>query len=492
MKVLINKINQKIFYKALFIMVIVNVIAVYWIFLLIINTGKPFYNEIIMADFESSVEYIVGDDSTVEHKLDEFNHLYKALFCFGAIYNENGEIILSYIDDKYKKYVDEANYFNILDEYVTIYKYSRYTKVDAKALIEEDGYLKAIHEVNIDGNPEEVSIFIKTKDILDKKYYFVGAKELNDVEEAIGIFTTKFNYIMFVIIGIIIIVTYYTTRYFIKPLTMVENAISELACGNYDCRIKTDRIDEVGRLANGVDVLIDELSQVDKMRQDVFANISHELKTPLVLIRGYSEMLRDLPWENEKIINTNLDLIINESVRMSNMVNEILDYAQFSSGAITLNKKYILISTLIEQEYNIAKATARNYNIDINLHFDIYRATTVNCDYLRLSQVMRNLLNNAINHSYDGTTVLIKVAYENKKDIIVKVINEGEQIPEESRKHLFERYYRVQHQGGRREGTGIGLSIVKSIYEAHNYKYGVEFENACNIFYFIIPRDDVL
>lgn len=104
-------------------------------------------------------------------------------------------------------------------------------------------------------------------------------------------------------------------------------------------------------------------------------------------------------------------------------------------------------------------------------------------DVLKISQVLRNLLNNAINHTTDGQTIYIAITNEN--GLKVSVNNPGAPIPEEKKTQIWERYYSIQHHGTRRQGTGIGLSIVSTILEAHGYSYGVDYQNGFNCFWFL-------
>jgi signal transduction histidine kinase len=173
---------------------------------------------------------------------------------------------------------------------------------------------------------------------------------------------------------------------------------------------------------------------------------------------------------------------------MSEMVNDIMDYSQLQAGYMKLNKDWFNLYEIIESEVAYCENSAAGYGIRIML--DSPRTDIpVLVDALKISQVMRNLLYNAINHTKDGAAIVVTVS-ESDTDRKVSVINPGEPIPEEERASIWERYQRSQHQGGRRQGTGIGLSIVSAILKAHGTRYGVDCTNGETIFWFALPKTD--
>jgi signal transduction histidine kinase len=235
------------------------------------------------------------------------------------------------------------------------------------------------------------------------------------------------------------------------------------------------------------------LQKVDTLQKEIIANVSHELRAPLSLITGYTEMVRDITWKDETQKTENLNLILREANRLSLMVDDIMDYSQFHAGCTALHKTPTNLYEIITSEIDYSTKAAASYNIDIALSSFDGRATlpiTVNIDGLKMSQVLRNLLNNAINHTEDGGTIGIHIS-KNESTIKVSVTNHGDPIPREERAAIWERYHKVQHQAGRREGTGIGLAIVSTILKAHGFKYGVVSENGLNTFWFSIGGKNV-
>ena len=224
------------------------------------------------------------------------------------------------------------------------------------------------------------------------------------------------------------------------------------------------------------------LQRVDVLRKEVIANVSHELRSPLALIGGYAEMVRDITWRDDTQREENLNLIISEANRMSAMVSDILDYSQLRSGCLQLNRGTYDLCEIVENEVRRCAQSARENHVALSLDGP-GEALNVRVDALKISQVVRNLLNNAINHTRDGETITVSVGRD-RQGCLVRVVNPGAPIPEEGHTVIWERYQRSQHQAGQRQGTGIGLSIVKTILDAHGMTCGVDCRDGLTCFWF--------
>lgn len=277
-------------------------------------------------------------------------------------------------------------------------------------------------------------------------------------------------------------------RRFVKPILMIKRAVDRLAQGDYTATPGVCLKDEIGLLSQSVEALGRALQRVDVLRREVIANVSHELRSPLALIAGYAEMVRDVNWKDDVKRREDLDLIIQEARRMSEMVSDILDYSQFQAGFIQLKKDWYNLYDIVESETALCGQSAGVHGI--RLLFTAQKAhVPVYADALKLSQVIRNLLYNAINHTDDGETITVALESAERLDR-VSVANPGSPIPEEERKLIWERYQRSQHQGSRRQGTGLGLSIVSTILNAHGMCYGVDCRDGLTVFWFGCPKEE--
>lgn len=221
---------------------------------------------------------------------------------------------------------------------------------------------------------------------------------------------------------------------------------------------------------------------MDDLRKEVIANVSHELRSPLALIGGYAEMVRDIHWKDQEKREEDLNLIIRESHRMSEMVSDILDYSQLQAGYLQLRRDWYNLAEIVESEVLLCEQSAAEHGITLRLEAQ-EKEIAAYVDALKISQVVRNLLYNALNHTKDGLEITVEIEKKDGKSTVL-VKNPGEAIPEEDRELIWERYQRSQHQGGRHEGTGLGLSIVSTILQAHGMEYGVDCRDGLNIFWF--------
>lgn len=281
--------------------------------------------------------------------------------------------------------------------------------------------------------------------------------------------------------------SYYLATKFTKPIEKITSSAKLLAEGNYDINFERSKYTEIGNLADTLNYATKELSKTEKLRRDLIANVSHDLRTPLTLIKSYGEMIRDISGNNEEKRNYHVKTIIDESDRLTKLVNDLLDLSKAQSGMDTMEFK----------KFDIKETTERvlerfNYfrdNEDYNFILNTVGSTIVNGNEEKIEQVIYNLISNAVNYSMDIKDILINIMDEGEK-VNFEVIDQGMGIPDEDLVNIWDRYYKVEKVHKRSSvGTGIGLSIVKSILIGHESEYGVESElGSGSKFYFKLSK----
>ena len=267
------------------------------------------------------------------------------------------------------------------------------------------------------------------------------------------------------------VIAYFLSSKLSSPIIKISKEAKNLANANYDVVFPDEGTVEIRELAKTLNYTVGELSKVDKMQKELIANISHDLRTPLTMISGYSEVMRDIPGENTP---ENMQVIIDETARLSSLVNDLLDVSRFQSGSQKLNLSRFNITKsikLVIKRYDKLKAHD-GYKIDFVYDTEAF----VNADEIRILQVIYNLINNAINYTGDDKTVTV---YQYVSDDIVKicVTDTGDGIAEKDLPLIWDRYYKVDKVHKRAfVGTGLGLSIVKNILLLHNCRFGVSSE----------------
>lgn len=243
---------------------------------------------------------------------------------------------------------------------------------------------------------------------------------------------------------------------------------SLLATGRYNVNFNNTSFLEAKQLGDALNYAAEELSKLDSMQKELIANISHDLRTPLTLISGYSEVMRDIPGE---MTPENMQIIIDETERLSSLVNDMLELSKLADEeAITHYEVFDLNEVIEETIKRYDKLVERK---GYKILFKANKKVKVNADKTRILQVIYNLINNAVNYTGKDKTVSVKLYAENAK-IKISITDTGEGIPPEQLPLIWEKYYR----GGtfhKREtvGSGLGLSIVKKVLLLHEAHFGV-------------------
>ncbi|RDY71251.1 sensor histidine kinase [Halobacillus trueperi] len=232
---------------------------------------------------------------------------------------------------------------------------------------------------------------------------------------------------------------------------------------------------------------ISELKQLEQMRKDFVANVSHELKTPITSIRGFSETLLDGAMKDEKMLEQFLQIILKESGRLQSLIQDLLELSKLERDDFLLNVEQVEVQRLLNDLLPIVEQHAEQKQV--KLHASIKGNTLIQGDSSRLKQVFMNLLTNAINYSGDEGEVTLEFQ-ESENYVTIKITDNGVGIPEEEISRIFERFYRVDKARSRNSGgTGLGLAIVKHIVEAHEGTIRVESEvDVGTAFYVEIPK----
>ena len=268
-----------------------------------------------------------------------------------------------------------------------------------------------------------------------------------------------------------VIISYILSKRLSSPIEKITKSAKELQGGDYKVRFEEEGPIEITELAKTLNTTIVELDNADKLQKELIANISHDLRTPLTMISGYSEFMRDFPSE---VSPENMQVIIDETARLNSLVNDLLDVSKLQSGTQTINmKKISLTQTILDTVKRYEKLTSHdNYKIT----FDYEREVFVQADETRLLQVIYNLVNNAINYTGDDKQIFIR---QDVLDNLVRIsiIDTGEGISEENLPLVWDRYYKIDKVHKRAVlGTGLGLSIVKNILLLHHSRFGVSSE----------------
>ena len=255
----------------------------------------------------------------------------------------------------------------------------------------------------------------------------------------------------------------------------LSKATKEVAKGNYDADVivPENSNDEFGQLVEDFNTMVKEIKDSQEMQKELVSGITHDLRTPLTIIKGYAESIRDITGDHKEIREQQLNTIIDETDRLSKMVNSVLDYTKLSRGAYKLNIVQYNMADMCLDIVDIYSDKAKKEGKSIS--YEGPELVYVMADAQLIERVMHNFVSNALLHTPEGTAVLVKLRILENGKVRVSVIDSGDGISREDQKHLFDRYYRSRKEEGK-QGTGLGLAVVKTILENHKFKYGVNSE----------------
>lgn len=263
---------------------------------------------------------------------------------------------------------------------------------------------------------------------------------------------------------------------FTKPLKNMKNAALELSDGNYEAKTGIAQQDEIGELAQTLDILSDRLyqaskesEQLDQLRKDFVANISHELRTPVTVLRGSLEALRDGVITDAEQTREYYRQMLNESIFLQRLIDDLLDLSRLQNINFKIEKKELNLCDVLDDIIRSARNLAESKSIEIQWEQDTL-ICIVSGDYGRLRQMLMIILDNAIKFSKAGSKVSVIL-----KERMISIRDNGAGIAAQDLPYIFDRFYKVKSEENK-NGTGLGLSIAKQIADRHGIQVSVESE----------------
>lgn len=291
---------------------------------------------------------------------------------------------------------------------------------------------------------------------------------LKDVDNFLKNLIIIFIVIGFLVIVFISLISVLISNSIINPLNSIITTAKEMAQGKFSVKAQKKYNDEVGTLADTLNYMAEEILKTDKLKNDFISSVSHELRTPLTAIKGWALTLKRKEFTDEIKREEGLNIIIEESERLTGMVEELLDFSRFQSNRITLNIEDLDLSELL---YNIVREIeprATRSNVLIKTYLDTI--PSVKGDRNRLKQVFINILDNSLKFTEPEGTITLKASLETQ-DIVVSIEDTGRGIEPEHLPHVLQKFYKGDTK---KSGSGIGLAICEEIIKLHNGSLKIE------------------
>lgn len=280
-------------------------------------------------------------------------------------------------------------------------------------------------------------------------------------------------YISFIILVVSLILAFALSVRLTGPIETLTRSATELSKGNHDVYFDGAGFTETKELARALNKASYEMEKTDFYQREIIANVSHDLKTPLTMIRSYAEKIIDITGDNPEKRNADLNVIISETERLNRLVTDMLSVSNLQSNNVEMHMETF---DLVEAAKSVYESFVVLESDGFDISFHPCKPAYVVGDRMRLIQVMTNLVSNAVKYSGDNKYIEIRLSKSSRK-VAFHCIDRGVGIPLDEIGHVWDKYYRTSanHERGI-EGTGLGLAIVKSLLNLHGAKYGVESE----------------
>lgn len=303
-------------------------------------------------------------------------------------------------------------------------------------------------------------------------YILLIEHNLASVTEAVETIKHQLVFISVFLFLLASLAAFLLARSLTSPILKISEAAREIAKGNLGIKVSVKSKDELGRLSNDFNVMSKEIAKASTLQRELVANVSHDIRTPLTMIKGYAETIKDLTGDHKEKRNQQLDIIIEESNRLNTLVNDILDLSRLQAGQLPIEKKEFDLAAKLRDIIKRYDLLTSNEGFVFSLTAP--DSVTVYADEVKIEQVIYNIINNATNHT--GADKQVRVILEDKPDkAIVKIEDTGAGIKPEDLPLIWDRYYKPYKKNDRKGmGTGLGLSIVKAILTEHHFEYGVD------------------
>lgn len=313
-----------------------------------------------------------------------------------------------------------------------------------------------------------------------------GSPEVTDVclyisystvlaDKTVGNMQLQLVLISLIVIFVALIISGLLSMELTKPISQISRAAKRMATGDYSVDFQAQySYAEMNALAETLNYAKEEISRADELQKEVLANVTHDLKTPLTMIKAYASMIQEISGDNPEKREKHTQVIIDETDRLTALVNDILKMSKIRSGMDTLKTEEFNLSEFIHtvlERFEFLTET-QGYTIVRDIDDELY----TRADKYKIEQVVYNLIGNAVNYTGDDKKITVSLHRKNEK-IRFSVTDTGKGIPPEECSTIWERYYSSAETHKRPiKGTGLGLSIVKTILVKHGFGFGVDSE----------------
>ncbi|MEG0177306.1 sensor histidine kinase [Anaerorhabdus sp.] len=449
---------------------------------------KPYYRNNKMTAIKEVAgqleSYIINNNTGSEYMVEKAFQVAVNNSVCAVIFNEQGKLVYS---------ADGLGQSCIFNQNVSLGEQEIVPFNDGFKL---NGYVDSndntFTEILVNSKSKQEMIFYgeKIETNLGNLYLYINSP-LEPVDSIISFFQEQYFFYTLIIIGFSFLISLFISNGLSKPIVKMKISADSLAKADYEnTHFEGSYFREINDLATTLNDATNKLEKVDELRKDLIANVSHDIKTPLTMIKAYAEMIRDISGDNPNKREEHLDVIIKEVDYLDHLVLDMQELSKMQSGNYVLRYSNFDLTEKARHILSLFQVLIDEHNFNVKLESD--DSLILYADEIKIGQVLYNFLSNAFKHTDDGGYITVRII---KKDdsIRVEVEDSGSGIPEDSIPYIWDRYYKIDKSFKRATvGTGLGLAIVKAILDNHQAQYGViSEEGKGSTFWFELAQENV-
>ena len=294
---------------------------------------------------------------------------------------------------------------------------------------------------------------------------------LDDIDRQLAIIWVIISIIMILIISVVVTSGVFFINSIINPVRKINETASRIAKGDYNVSIEKQKYDdEIGQLCETINNMAFEIGEAERIKNEFISTVSHELRTPLTAIKGWGETIKETN-NDEVLLNKGLDVIVNESERLTDMVEELLDFSRMESGKLTLKTSQMDVVKELSEVLEVFGSRSERESIALEINIP-KNGIIIYGDKNRLKQSFVNIIDNSFKYNKKGGTVKVSLKADSK-NVIITISDNGCGISKNDLPRVREKFYKANNSV---RGSGIGLAVTDEIIKLHNGSLQIDSE----------------
>lgn len=400
----------------------------------------------------TSIEHQLARDNISSAEKEISRLLTQENMC-GAVYNERGTRVILVAELPTSCHLDSLSN-NAVSEFISMTNRSASSDFSIR--------------FNSDILDQGMYFYGRSTKLADYNYYIFVNTPIELLDSTVYVLKRQFGLVAMVVFSVATFVTFALSRRLSQPIVNITNMAKRLGEGDLDVAFDEREYSEVSALSHTLNYATEEFRKTDELRRDLVANVSHDIKTPLTMIKAYAEMIQDISGDNPEMREKHLKVIVEETNHLERLVNDMLTLSKYESNVFELKETRFNLLQHVQATLNLFQMMPVTFDVKINPNIFVY------ADEIKMGQVLYNFVNNATRYTGDDPMIQVHAARFGD-EVEISVIDKGPGIEPELQDRIWDRYYRIDKNYTRTGGSsGLGLSIVRAICEASGSRYGLE------------------